>query len=76
MYLVALNMARVCMNSVMDISSEVAPSVNVNACLFVRSVHSIDQRRLSPWSRGFALLDASWYFTVVGISAVLAFLSW
>jgi len=76
MYLVALNTVRVCMNSVMDIIREVAPSVNVNVGLFVRAVHSIDQRRLSPWSRGFALLDASWYFIVVGISAVLVFLSW
>ncbi len=64
------------MNSVMDVAREVAPIVNVSVGLFVRTVHSIDQRRLSPWSRGFALLDASWYFTVVGISAVLAFLSW
>ena len=76
MYLVTLNMVRVCMNSVIDISREVAPSVDVNVGLFVRAVHSIDQRRLSPWSREFALLDASWYFTVVGISAVLVFLSW
>jgi len=64
------------MNSVIDIIREVAPSVNVNAGIFVRAVRSIDQRGLSPWSREFALLDASWYFTVVGISAVLTFLSW
>jgi len=76
MYLVTLNMVRVWMNSVMDIAREVAPSVNVNDGLFARAIHVIDQRRLSPWSRGFALLDASWYFTVVGISAVLVFLSW
>ena len=69
-------MVRVCMNSVMDVAKEVAPSVNVNGGLFVGAVHTIDQKRLSPWSRGFVLLDASWYFTVVGISAVLAFLSW
>jgi hypothetical protein len=56
MYLVALNMVRVCMNSVMDVAKEVAPSVNVNGGLFVRAVHTIDQRRLSPWSRGLSCL--------------------
>jgi len=76
MYLVTLNMVRVWMNSVMDIAREATPSVNVNGGLFVRVVHTIDQSRFSPWSREFALLDASWYFTVVGISAVLVFLSW
>ncbi len=76
MYLVALNMVKVYINSVMDIIREVAPSVNVDVSLFMRAAYSIDQRRSSPWSRGFALLDASWCFTVVGISAVLVFLSW